>query len=294
MADEAGRPLPSVGVVVLSQGTRMPELRRCLDGLLAQQGVELDVLVVGNGWAPSGLPDGVRTLALPENLGIPEGRNVGAAAVRGEIVGFVDDDAWLDDPDLLAAVAGRFGRDATLGSVQPHVCDEHGVTMRRWVPRLRVDHPERPGPGFTIAECVMFVRRSAFDGVGGWPGHFWYGHEGIDLAWRLWDGGWTVHYAGDLTAHHPATLPSRHAVYYRHNARNRVWVARRNLPAPVLVLYLLSWIAITALRLGRRPRAWWVWWQGFAEGFRTDPGPRRPMRWTTVWRLARLGHPPIV
>lgn len=29
-------------------------------------------------------------------------------------------------------------------------------------------------------------------------------------------------------------------------------------------------------------------------GMRTDCGGRRPMRWRTVWRMSRLGRPPIV
>jgi hypothetical protein len=33
--------------------------------------VDLDVVVVGNGWRPTDLPDGVKAKTLPENLGIP-------------------------------------------------------------------------------------------------------------------------------------------------------------------------------------------------------------------------------
>jgi len=286
--------MTSIGAVVLSQGTRMAELIRCLDGLRLQRGVELDILVVGNGWEPTGIGDGVRTLALPENLGIPEGRNVGAAEVRGDLLCFIDDDAWIDDPDLLAKMAAMFDERPRLGSVQPHMCDEHGVTMRRWVPRLRTSDPDRPGPGFTIAECLFVIRREAFFGVGAWPGHFFYGHEGIDLTWRLWDAKWEVFYAGNLVGHHPATSPARHAVFYRHNARNRVWIARRNLPAAIVPVYLGMWTLITFARLVKQPAALRVWTKGFVEGWRTDPGPRRPMRWSTVWFLARLGHPPIV
>ena len=58
-------PRPSVGAVVLSMGDRTPELALALDTLLAQEGVDLDVVLVGNGWEPTGLPDGVRTVHLP-------------------------------------------------------------------------------------------------------------------------------------------------------------------------------------------------------------------------------------
>lgn len=286
--------LGTVGAVVLSQGDRMPDLVRALESILAQRGVRADVLVVGNGWAPTGLPDGVRTHALPENIGIPGGRNVGADLVEGEFILFLDDDAWLPDPGLLAAIVQRFREDPRRGSVQPHVCDPDGTTMRRWVPRTRVGDPTRPGPGFTIAECVMVVRRAAFDESGAWPAQFFYGHEGIDLTWRLWDHGWDVYYAGDLTAHHPATSPARHAVFYRNNARNRVWIARRNLPAALVPVYLTVWSLISAARLVRQPKALRTWWAGFADGWRTSPGPRHPMRWRTVARLARMGHPPVI
>ena len=56
---------PSVVAVVLSMGTRPEEFPRALESLLRQQGVDLDVVVVGNGWEPVGLPDGVRTVHLP-------------------------------------------------------------------------------------------------------------------------------------------------------------------------------------------------------------------------------------
>lgn len=279
---------------MLSQGDRPDELNQCLTSVLAQVDVTLDLVVVGNGWEPTGLPAGVRTHALAENVGIPGGRNIGASVAVGDLVCFIDDDAWIADPRLFARIAERFAASRRIGSVQPHVSSADGTTMRRWVPRLWVGDPSRPGPGFTIAECVMVVRREAFEDVGGWPAHFFYGHEGIDLAWRLWDGGWDVYYAGDLSAHHPATLPARHAVFYRHNARNRVWVARRNLPAALVPIYLSMWVLVTVARLADKPRALLTWSKGFVEGWRTDPGPRHPMRWATVARLARLGHPPVI
>ena len=63
---------PTVAAVVLSMGTRPDDFPRALESLLAQEGVDLDVVVVGNGWDPVGLPTGVRTIHLPENVGIPE------------------------------------------------------------------------------------------------------------------------------------------------------------------------------------------------------------------------------
>ena len=85
--------MTSVGVVVLTMGSRPDELRRGLESLLAQEGVELDIVCVGNGWLPVDLPPGVRPVFLPENLGACGGRNAGSAAVHGDILFFFDDDA---------------------------------------------------------------------------------------------------------------------------------------------------------------------------------------------------------
>jgi GT2 family glycosyltransferase len=207
---------------------------------------------------------------------------------------FCDDDAWTDDTRLLARIAALFAARPRLGAVQPRIAGPDGTTLRRWVPRARVGDPGRPGPAFNLAEGVTVLRRRAFDELGGWAPEFFYGHEGIDMTWRLWAAGWEVHYAGDLVASHPITEVTRHAVFYRFNARNRVWSARRNLPAPVLAGYLLAWSVLTTARLVRQPRALRTWWAGFCEGWRTPCGPRRPMSWRTVWRLTRLGQPPVI
>ncbi|MDF8262936.1 glycosyltransferase [Luteipulveratus sp. YIM 133296] len=275
-------------------GDRPTELAEALRTLRAQQGVELDVVLVGNGWEPTGLPDWVRTVHLPENVGIPEGRNVGAREVRGELLYFYDDDASLPTPDVLSRLARVILGDPAVAVAQPRGEDPTGKTApRRWVPRFNVEDGGKAGPATWFWEAVFMIRRAAFEQVGGWPGHFFYGHEGIDLAWRLVDAGWTIQYVPSVVVNHPATSPARHQVFYRMNARNRVWVARRNLPAPLVPVYLASWTGVTLARVHDKA-ALGTWFKGFGEGLRSDPGPRRPMSWRTVARLARAGRPPVI
>lgn len=286
--------LPSVGCVVLSMGTRPDDLGTGLASLLSQSGVALDVLVVGNGWDPVGLPDGVRTLTLPDNLGIPEGRNRGAESVSGDLILFFDDDAEWPAPDALLRIAQRFADDPSLGVLQPRAVDPCGApTARRHIPRLRVDDPERPGDAGWFWEGCCVIRRDCFEEVGGWPGHFFYAHEGIEVAWRAVDLGWRISYAADIAVHHPAVAPSRHAVYRFNNARNRVWVARRNLPHPLLECYLLVWFVVTLARI-RSSSELLVALRGFGAGFVQPAGDRRPISWRGAWRLTKLGRPPIV
>lgn len=285
---------PSYGAVVLSMGTRPTEFPRAMESLLRQRDVDLDVVVVGNGWTPTGLAADVRVVALPENVGIPEGRNVGSSNVSGDLLFFFDDDAYLPDDRVLARLASHFDADPQVGFVQPRAVDPDGKpSPRRWVPRLRTGDPARSGTVAMVWEGVFAIRRAAFDGAGGWPGHFFYGHEGIELAWRVWDQGYTGYYAADVVVNHPATSPTRHVEFWRNNARNRVWVARRNLPAPLIPVYLAVWVVLTVVRV-RRPRALAAWFAGFAAGLSGGHGDRRPISWRTVLRMTMAGRPPIV
>ncbi|MEV0375409.1 glycosyltransferase family 2 protein, partial [Streptomyces sp. NPDC050636] len=58
-------------------------------------------------------------------------------------------------------------------------------------------------------------------------------------------------------------------------------------------LYLGTWALLTAAR-NRSAAGLRAWAGGFAEGVRTPCGRRKPMRWRTVWRMTRLGRPPII
>jgi GT2 family glycosyltransferase len=279
--------------VVLTMGTRPDDLQAALRSVLDQEGVDLDVLCVGNGWEPVGLPAGVRALALPDNVGIPAGRNAGIPHVSGDLVFFLDDDAQLASRSSLASLAARFADDPRLGLVQPRVDDPSGrPAPGRWVPRPRAGDHSRPGPATSLWEGAVLVRRSVLEQTGGWPAPFFYAHEGIDLCWRTWDTGHVCWYAGDVAVLHPVIDPLRHEEFWRLNARNRVWLARRNLPQPFRLLYPLTWLLITRLRV-RDPAAWAAWRSGFHEGRTVDPGDHRPMRWRTVWALTRAGRPPL-
>ncbi|MFF3957972.1 glycosyltransferase family 2 protein [Streptomyces sp. NPDC001890] len=288
-----------LGAVVITMGNRPDELRALLDSVARQDGDRIEVVVVGNGAPVPDVPAGVRTVELPENLGIPGGRNVGIEAFGPsgadvDALLFLDDDGLLPLTDTAELCRRAFEADPALGIISFRIADpDTGVTQRRHVPRLRASDPMRSSRVTTFLGGANAVRTKVIAEVGPLPGEFFYAHEETDLAWRALDAGWMIDYRADMVLDHPTTAPSRHAVYHRMVARNRVWLARRNLPAPLIPVYLGVWLLLTLVRRPSGP-ALKAWLGGFREGWATPCGTRRPMKWRTVWRLTRLGRPPVI
>jgi GT2 family glycosyltransferase len=288
---------PTFACVVLTQGQRPEVLRLALDSLLGQEGVDVDVVVVGNAWEPVGLPAGVRGVGLPEDVGIPAGRNAGVPHARGEMIFFLDDDAALVERDALARVARLFSDEPDVGLVQLRVDPrEGGVGPRDWVPRLRAGDRFRPGDVTLVWEGAVSMPRRVFDEVGGWPGEFRFVHEGVDLAWRVMDAGYRVRYMADLAVLHPRPAPvaSRHGYSRYYGARNRVWLARRHLPLPLGALYVGTFALRTLPLLLRSPRDMRPALRGYRDGIRQPCGPRRRLRARTLLRMTRAGRPPVI
>ncbi|MEV7461438.1 glycosyltransferase family 2 protein [Streptomyces rubiginosohelvolus] len=297
---------PRIGVSIVTMGDRPQAVEALLASVAMQDVRPTRLVIIGNGTAlpdyssAPGLEDldgGVTTIELPENLGCPGGRNEGLRRLAEigdvDVVIELDDDGLLVDKDVFRRVRDHFAADDRLGIVGFRIADETGETQRRHVPRLRAGDPMRGGPvtAFLGGGHAFSMKMLAETGL--WPAEFFFTHEETDLAWRALDAGWKVEYDPELLLQHPKTSPARHAVYYRMTARNRVWLARRNLPLPLVPAYLGTWTLLTLART-RDPKGLRAWAGGFVEGVRTPCGERRPMRWSTVWQMTRLGRPPVI
>jgi GT2 family glycosyltransferase len=294
--------------IILTMGNRPAELTRAIASTSGLRAAGAQVIVVGNGADPPPVPAGVTTLRLDRNVGVAAGRNAGVAAATGDVLLFLDDDGWYpdaaegdpaagSDPDgfaLAGHVAGRFAADPQLAVLAFRVAGPDGGPAGRWhVPRLGPGDPLRSAAATTFSGGACAIRRTAYLEAGGYPDDFFFLHEEIDLAWRLLDLGYRIEYDASAVMCHPAEPNSRHAGFWRLDGRNRTLLARRNLPWPLAALFLLDWLAVTA---ARQPSAATLreWLGGFAEGCRMNPGPRQPLSAATIWRMTRLGRPPVI
>ncbi|MEU1894483.1 glycosyltransferase family 2 protein [Streptomyces pristinaespiralis] len=290
-------PLPRIGVVIVTMGTRPRELDALLASVGGQDVPPARIVLVGNATPLTDVSADVTKIPLEENLGCPGGRNVGLRALLEsgdvDVIVELDDDGLLIADDVFRKVQRLYAADPALGIVSFRVADELGETQRRHVPRLRAGDPMRRGQVTAFLGGGHALSVPMLAEIGTWPEHFFFCHEETDLAWRALDAGWKILYEPDLVLQHPKTSPARHAVYHRFTARNRVWLARRRLPLPLVPVYLGVWILLHLVRT-RSVSGLGAWAAGLLEGMRTPCGARRPMKWRTVWHMTRLGRPPVV
>lgn len=281
-----------VEAILLTMGDRPGALAEARSSIEMQEGLSASIRVVWNGITPA--EPGPSDLVLGENVGVSAGRNRGAEAATAPLLLFLDDDARLESPMILASAAVIFERCPTLGAVALRLVDEHGDTSMRHVPRIGGWGPNVSGPVTAFLGGAVVIRRAAFEQVGGYGDELFYAMEETDLSWRLIDAGWRIEYRADLHVFHPRVEPTRHDGAKRITARNRVWIAKRNLPAPLAVAYVAVWLLLGTLRAARRGKLPKGLVAGTVDGIRSRPFERNPIRWRTVWRLSRLGRPPII
>lgn len=249
-------------------------LARCLDGLDAQGFRDFDVVVVDNGSGdgsigPARARAGRAGFTLVEsavNLGFAGGNNLAAARAAGRWLVLLNPDA-VAEPDWLARLAdavGRYPRAAAFGSTQisyddpgrlDGVGDAYHVSGLGWragigrpVAEVPPDHP-----AFAVCAAAAAIRRDAFEAAGGFDERYFCYFEDVDLCFRLRLAGHeVVQLAGARVRHAGSAITGRtsdFAVF--HGTRNRIWTFVKDMPGPLLALFLPLHLLMNAVILLR-------------------------------------------
>lgn len=189
-------PWPSISVVVCSyNGSRT--IRGCLEGLRKLEYPNYEVIVVNDGSRDNtgeiAKEYGFRVITT-ENRGLSSARNTGMREAKGEIIAYIDDDAW-PDPHWLTYLAATFLRTSHVGVGGPNIppLDDgpisHCVANAPGGPIhvLLTDQEAEHIPG-----CNMAFRKDALEAVGGFDHTFRIAGDDVDLCWRLQQRGWTL------------------------------------------------------------------------------------------------------
>ena len=187
---------PSISVVVCTHNGAAT-LDECLRGLAVVDYPDFEAIVVDDGSSDDSAEiaarHGVR-LIRTEPQGLSSARNAGLSVARGEIVAYLDDDAW-PDRDWLRYLALGFMRSAHAGIGGPNIPPPNEGLVSQSIARapggpihvmlsdLEAEH---------IPGCNMAFRRSALEAVGGFDSQFWVAGDDVDMCWRLQAMGWTL------------------------------------------------------------------------------------------------------
>jgi len=201
------RAWPRVSVVVCSyNGART--IRDTFEALQRLEYPDFEVILVDDGskdaTASIGREFGARVIST-ENRGLSNARNTGYEAATGEIIAYIDDDAY-PDPHWLQYVAQRFMHSDWVGVGGPNlppkgdgmiaecVANSPGGPVHVLVSDFEAEH---------IPGCNMAFRKAALEGTGGFVSRFRTAGDDVDLCWRLSDSGGRIGYhAGAMVWHH--------------------------------------------------------------------------------------------
>jgi O-antigen biosynthesis protein len=150
-------------------------------------------------------------LIRTENKGLSSARNTGMHAATGEIVAYIDDDAY-PDPHWLTYLAASFARTDHAGIGGPNIAPPNDGAVADCIANapggpvhvLLSDELAEHIPG-----CNMAYRRDRLMAIGGFDPRFRVAGDDVDLCWRLQERGWTLGFSPAAVAWHhrrPSTV----------------------------------------------------------------------------------------
>ncbi|MHC4954019.1 MAG: glycosyltransferase family 2 protein [Planctomycetota bacterium] len=255
----AGVSAPRASIVICTWRRPQP-LERCLRSLIESgygPSDRVEVVTVhppGNDASRTMVAErfpGVRIVDAPEaNLSLQ--RNLGAREALGDILVYLDDDAWPTAGWLETLLAPL--DDAGVAAVGGAILDPDGAPMLQCAAATSfgrtypIADPSRLHAGhvLTLQGGNLAVRREALAAIGGFDENYRYHLDETDVCLRLTRAGNRLAYAGDAAVHHEsAPGPHRRTLYDRDwysVAKNQVYFAFRHVRRGRLRLAFVPWM----------------------------------------------------
>jgi GT2 family glycosyltransferase len=198
---------PLISVVVCSYNGEKT-IRECCEGIHRLDYPNLEVIVVDDGSTDKTFDitteNGFRVIRTP-NRGLSAARNLGLESATGEIVVYLDDDAYPDS-DWLRYLSHTFLTTDCVGAGGPNIPPPGAALIADCVANapggpLHVLISDREAEH--IPGCNMAFRKDCLVAVGGFDPKFRAAGDDVDVCWRLQqNGGWLAFNPAAMVWHH--------------------------------------------------------------------------------------------
>jgi len=289
---------PSVSLVIVTYA-REVELMEHLRTLRQEHEQFCEIIIIDNGRSDQLKHDAeslfatLRVIHPDENLGAV-GRTLGILASRGDIVVTLDDDVSLVRSADLAHVISLFSADPHVACANFKIVYSDGKTLdlSDWC------HPRDPDIFSDIMFDTTYISEGAcaFNGdlirtIGGYSLDLFIGQEGVELAARIMDHGFSIYYLPTVCVRHsvaPQGRVSGRQFYY--NARNIYWIVLRCYPIGMALRVIMrEWFTLFLFSLLRRQTG--ALMRGCRDGIRSTKAllkQRQPIHGHTARRIRQL------
>jgi len=234
--------------VVVPVHNRAGLTRRCLERVLADLPADCEAIVVDDASADetpqalAGFGEAIRVERLEENGGFAAACNRGAAAARGGLLVFLNNDTE-PEPGWLAALLAHADAHPAAAAIGARLLYPDGTVQHAGVAFGQDGYPHSLYAGFpadheavraprrlqAVTGACMLVRRDAFERAGGFDEGYLNSMEDVDLCLRIGEEGGEVHYCPQATVIHFESATRGHdgsfepsVARYRERWRDRV------------------------------------------------------------------------
>jgi GT2 family glycosyltransferase len=255
--------VPLISVIILNWNGK-EYLYSCLKSVKAQTYPNTEIIFVDNASTDASVEyiknlfPNLHIIVNRENLGYGGGNNRGIREAKGRYIFILNSDTEIEK-DCLELLWKYIETDKKIGVTTPKILlydrrdtiDAAGLTIYPdglSIGRGRLELQEKYNESeevFSGSGCASLYRKEMLEEIGLFDTDFFAYAEDTDLGWRARLAGWKAYYVPEAIVYHYHS--KKFGIYSSMKAflveRNRIWVAWKNFPLPILYLcpfYTLS------------------------------------------------------
>ena len=292
-----------ISIVIITRN-RKDELKKTILSCLRQNSVNEFVVVDNN--SSDGTQEDIEQLAskhsfnlkylfMKENLGVAGARNVGFENSTGEIVFFIDDDAYIDDsPDCFRRIEELMLTHPDIAIVATDIYNvqdnayQYGVFPKGVLPRTE-------GEVLYFIGASHFIRKSVFAGGRLYPENLFFEQEERYASFLAWGLGYRVWYTKLMCVTHAPSTFTRISNRDRslNNYLNSFIIKKLLNPGCLIPLVWLMFITRFSLFVGLNIKSWKTCISLYRE--RYNVSDRRPTSLKkTIELIKKFGIKPLL